>query len=67
MSKQPKPDPLKELLADLDSITPTAPERLAYQVGFLSSVLARIYAHDWILRNEWNDRIEAIRIKRSRD
>lgn len=55
----------KELLEDLDSITPNSPERLAYQVGFLSAILSRIYQHDWILRNEWQDRIE--QVKRSRD
>lgn len=55
----------KELLEDLDSITPNSPERLAYQVGFLSAILSRIYQHDWILKNEWQDRIEEL--KRSRD
>lgn len=64
MSKKPV-NTHQELMRDLDSITPNSPERLAYQVGFLSSILARIYEHDWILKNEWADRIEAIKIKRN--
>ena len=48
-------------MRDLDSITPPSPERLAYQVGFLSAILSRIYQHDWILKNEWQDRIEQVK------
>ena len=50
---------LKEVIADLDSIAgdKTAHERLAFQVGFLAAVLARIYEQDWILHNDWKRRI----------
>lgn len=61
MSKNKQQNDHEELMRDLDSITPPSPERLAYQVGFLSAILSRIYQHDWILKNEWQDRIEQVK------
>lgn len=61
MSKEPR-NLQQELIKDLDTISPQeAHARLAYQVGFLTAVLARIYEQDWILKNEWKDRIEQTR------
>lgn len=66
MSKNKPQKDHEELMRDLDSITPNSPERLAYQVGFLSAILSRIYQHDWILKNEWSDRIEELQERKKR-
>ena len=60
MSKKSR-DLVKDLLADLESITPDVPDPARYQLGYIAAHLARIYEHDWILRQEWTDRIEQLK------